>query len=186
MVTASVDAANRVTSVSGVKPGEAAKTYAASFTYAPHGAVASMQLGNNLWEHATFNSRLQPEQIGLGTSAADASKLRLNYNYGTTTTNNNGNVASQTITVPGLAPLTQSYTYDALNRLEVAQEQGGASWRQRFIYDRYGNRNFDVAQTTIPLPLVNPTINPATNRLQGYGFDAVGNVTGEPTGSTFA
>ncbi len=149
MVTTSVDAANRVSSVSGVKPGEATKTYAASFTYAPHGAVASMQLGNNLWEHTTFNSRLQPEQIGLGTSAADASTLRLNYAYGTT--DNNGNVMAQTITAPGLAPLTQSYTYDALNRVQSATENGGASWQQRFIYDRYGNRNFDVAQTSIPL-----------------------------------
>jgi len=143
-----------------------------------------MQLGNNLWETASFNARLQPIQVGVGLSNTDTSKLRLNYNYGTT--DNNGNVMAQTITAPGLAPLTQSYTYDALNRLEMAHEQGGASWRQGFVYDRYGNRNFDVAQTTIPLPLVNPTINPATNRLQGYGFDAAGNVTGEPTGSTFA
>jgi len=187
-VTTSVDAANRVTSVSGVKPGEATKTYAASFTYTPHGAVASMQLGNNLWEHATFNSRLQPVQIGLGTSAADASTLRLNYNYGTTT-NNNGNVVAQTITIPGGPTLTQSYAYDSLNRVQSATENGSASWQQRFIYDRYGNRNFDVAQTTIPLPLVNPTINPATNRIsagQGYTYDAAGNVTGEPSGSTYA
>ncbi|MDQ3649588.1 MAG: hypothetical protein M3458_04765 [Acidobacteriota bacterium] len=184
VITTNLDGAGRVSSVTGVKSGETNKTYATSFTYAAHGGVASMQLGNNLWEHTNFNLRLQPTQIGLGTSSADSSTLQLDYAYGVAT--NNGNVASQTITIPGGPTLTQSYTYDALNRLEVAQEQGVVSWKQRFIYDRYGNRNFDPLETTIPLPLVNPAINPANNRLQGYGYDAAGNVTGEPSGSTYA
>ncbi len=41
----------------------------------------------------------------------------------------------------------------------------------------------------IPLPLVNPALDPATNRIsngQGYTYDAAGNVTGEPSGSTYA
>ncbi len=186
MVTTNIDRANCVSSVTGVKPGEATKTYAASFTYAAHGAVASMQLGNNLWEHTTFNSRLQPVQIGLGTSAADASTLRLNYAYGTT--DNNGNVASQTITVPGGPTLTQSYAYDSLNRVQSATENNGVpSWTQVYSYDRFGNRSF-AAGTNIPATRPNLAFDAATNRIsggQGYTYDAAGNVTGEPSGSTY-
>jgi YD repeat-containing protein len=55
---------------------------------------------------------------------------------------NNGNVASQTITLgPVAGPAfvaTQNYGYDPLNRLETAVE--GSNWRQKFGYDRWGNR----------------------------------------------
>ncbi|MCV4821017.1 hypothetical protein OFM15_33575, partial [Escherichia coli] len=57
-----------------------------------------MQFRNGRWETTQFNSRLQPVQIGLGTSVASQNLLKLNYDYGTT--QNNGNVLSQTITVP--------------------------------------------------------------------------------------
>ena len=133
-------------------------TYANSFTYNPAGAVTSMQLGNGHWESTVFNSRLQPTQIALGTVPNGADKLKLNYDYGSTA--NNGNVQSQTITVPTIGSNTgfvavQTYTYDELNRLEDATENvtptGGSasqSWKQTFSYDRYGNRNFDEANTT--------------------------------------
>src|SRR5690606_40398658 len=58
---------------------------------------------------------------------------------------------SQTITVPGVThPLIQTYSYDALNRLESATETQNLSqtWAQKFTFDRYGNRNFDVPNTT--------------------------------------
>jgi hypothetical protein len=49
----------------------------------------------------------------------------------------------------------QDYTYDSLNRLKSAVENitptGGSqsmSWQQTFEFDRYGNRNFDEANTT--------------------------------------
>ncbi|MCV4783262.1 hypothetical protein OFM36_27865, partial [Escherichia coli] len=114
--------------------------YAKHFTYAASGAVTSMRLGNGLWESTQFNSRLQPVQIGLGTSATDQGLLKLNYDYGTT--QNNGNVLSQTITVPTVGAnngftAVQSYSYDSLNRLKSAVENvtphGGSavqSWKQ--------------------------------------------------------
>lgn len=82
--------------------------YAQHFTYTAAGAVTSMQLGNGRWESAVFNSRLQPEQIALGTIQNGTDKLKLNYEYGTLNTGNgqviagtnNGNVGKQTITVP--------------------------------------------------------------------------------------
>ena len=58
--------------MTGQKTGEANKTYASSFSYTAHGAVSQVQLGNQLWEHTSFNSRLQPREIGLGTTTTDA------------------------------------------------------------------------------------------------------------------
>src|SRR5690606_6867702 len=99
-------------------------TRAGSFTYNPAGAVTSMQLGNGRWESTIFNNRLQPTQIALGSTQNGTDLLKLNYSYysGTAATNN-GNVMSQTITVPGVThPFIQTYSYDALNRLESAVE----------------------------------------------------------------
>lgn len=199
--------------------------YAKSFTYTAAGAVSSMQLGNGKWESTQFNSRLQPTQIALGTTQGGADKLNLVFNYGTT--QNNGNVQSQTITVPTLGAAngftaTQNYTYDELNRLKQASESimplnqsAYNTWKQTFIYDRYGNRSFDEAgtsgsyQTTTlsrgcstssynpngicDKKKVNPTFA-ASNRIaqdqdgdtvNDYLFDAAGNTTGDAQSRKF-
>jgi hypothetical protein len=97
-----------------------------------------------------------------------------------------------------------------LNRLKSAVENvtphGGTqvqSWRQTFNFDRYGNRRFDeLNTTTLPkncgtppnqtvcpadVPIVNPTISTANNRLTstGWQYDAAGNTTADPEGRTF-
>ena len=57
-----------------------ASHYASSFSYAAHGGVTDVKLGNNLWEHTTFEpNRLQPMEIDLGTSQGGFDKLKLNY-----------------------------------------------------------------------------------------------------------
>lgn len=71
------------------------RTVAGNFTYNAAGAVTSMKLGNGRWESTTFNNRLQPTQIALGTTQNATDLLKLNYSYGTTA--NNGNVLSQTV-----------------------------------------------------------------------------------------
>ena len=187
------------------------RPYASNFVYTAAGAVSSMKLGNGKFENTAFNSRLQPTQIGLGSSATDQGLLKLNYNYGTT--NNNGNVLSQTITVPTVGAIhgfvaTQNYSYDSLNRLKQATENitpnGGSqslSWQQTYTFDRYGNRNFDEATTTTlpkdctesgnPVvceairPIVNPSANAGDNRLNGYTFDPAGNTTVDAEGRQF-
>ncbi|MBF2021956.1 MAG: RHS repeat-associated core domain-containing protein, partial [Hydrococcus sp. C42_A2020_068] len=167
-------------------------------------AVTSMRLGNGLWESTQFNARLQPVQIGLGTSVASQNLLKLNYDYGTN--DNNGNVLSQTITVPAVGQIpgftaVQNYSYDSLNRLKSAVENvtphGGTavqSWRQTFTFDRYGNRRFDTTNgntTTLaancPVAVCNPESNPQNNRLSstGWQYDAAGNTTADPEGRTF-
>ena len=177
------------------KANDTFRNYANSFNYTAAGAVSSMRLGNGKWETTQFNSRLQPIQIGLGSSATNQNLLKLNYDYGTT--DNNGNVKSQQITVPtvGANPgftAIQTYTYDSLNRLKDAKEMIGTTqtWKQTFTFDRYGNRRFDEANTTTLAPgcqtaVCNPTIDPATNRLIGYTFDNAGNTKVDATGRTF-
>jgi RHS repeat-associated protein len=140
---------------------------------------------------------LQPIQIGLGSSATSQNLLKLNFDYGVA--DNNGNVKSQQIVVPTIGANTgftaiQIYTYDSLNRLKSAVENINGnqtpSWKQTFTFDRYGNRRFDTANTTtLPTNCVtavcNPTIDPATNKLVGYGFDSSGNTKVDANGQTF-
>ncbi len=189
-------------------------------SYNAAGAVTSMQLGNGRWESTQFNSRLQPTQIALGATNGATNLLKLDYAYGTT--NNNGNILSQTITVPTAGLNTgfvavQSYTYDSLNRINDVTENvtptGGSSsqsWKQTFTYDRYGNRNFDEANTTTLIKncgtspnltvcaadrkVLNPEILASNNRIKGdqdgdgindYTFDASGNTTHDAQVRTF-
>jgi RHS repeat-associated protein len=196
VITHTYDPAGRLASVAGQKANQSATLYVSQVSYTAHGAVASQKLGNSTagqerWEHTLFNSRLQPVEIGLGSTVTSAELLKLSYQYGEIVngtleqTRNNGNVQSQTITVPGLAqPLVQTYEYDALNRLSVAREtnSGVQSWQQVYGYDRFGNRSFGSG-TTMPAVLdyqTNPAINPNNNRYSDtahYSYDAAGNVT---------
>ena len=57
------DGAGRISTLTGTK-GTQTKTYASQYGYASHGAVSKVKLGNGLWEHTSFNSRLQPTEIG--------------------------------------------------------------------------------------------------------------------------
>jgi RHS repeat-associated protein len=173
--------------------------YAEHFSYTAAGAVSSMQLGNGKWESTQFNPRLQPTQIALGTVQNGTDNLKLNYTYNSSGQNdNNGNVLSQTITVPTVGQTqgftaTQNYTYDSLNRLKSATEMiGTQTWKQTFLYDRYGNRNFDTANTTTlgtcPANQCNPTVDTTNNRFttgQGYTYDFSGNVKTDAEGRTF-
>ncbi len=181
--------------VQSKKANDTFRNYANSFNYTAAGAVSAMRLGNGRWENTQFNSRLQPIQIGLGSSATNQSLLKLNYDYGST--DNNGNVKSQTITVPMNGANTgftaiQTYTYDSLNRLKDAKEMIGTAqtWKQTFTFDRYGNRRFDEANTTT-LPancataVCNPQIDPTTNKLVGYQFDSSGNTKIDASGQSF-
>lgn len=195
-VDTSYDTAGRMSLIKAVKERvsgqvvDVNKTYASSFSYGPHGAVTGMTLGNGRVEHTSFNSRLQPTLIGLGTSVTDSSILKLEYGFGTMT--NNGNVMGQKTTVPGLGQaLVQTYGYDSLNRLEEARENlgsdtGALQWKQRFTYDRFGNRNFH-SDTTLNVMGPNPVMNQTNNRIaanQGYSYDGGGNLTQMPTGGT--
>jgi RHS repeat-associated protein len=159
------------------------ETRASNFVYSAAGAATSLKLGNNKYENTVFNSRLQPTQIGLGTTSSNANILQLDYTYGST--DNNGNIQTQTITVPGVTyPLIQNYTYDSLNRLASATETSNSvqTWTQVYGFDRYGNRNITSGTGATSL-----TFSSTTNKIttSGYTFDANGNTTADPSGKAF-
>jgi len=183
--------------------------YAKNFTYNPSGAVTSMQLGNGQWQSNQFNSRMQMTAAYLGTTPNSSNLLKLDFGYGSS--QNSGNLLSQTITVPTVGTeqgftAVQNYSYDSLNRLKSATEtiNSTESWKQTFVFDRYGNRNFDeVETTTLPKScmdgsnpvmcaadrkIYNPSVNQNNNRLnasEDYSYDSSGNTTNDPQGRVF-
>lgn len=194
IVTNTVDDAGRLSSVTSQETNQPVKNYLSNIAYTSAGAIDHLRLGNGRWESFQYNDRLQVTQIGLGASIGDKSLLKIDYSYGTT--DNNGSLKQQTITVPGMAyPLIQTYTYDKLNRVKSAQETSNSTqtWKQTFNYDRFGNRTFDVNNTTTPdsqqnQNIFNPSISETNNRfntVQGYAYDATGNVTQDPQDQTF-
>ncbi len=190
--------------VQSKRSSETYRNFANGFIYSAAGAVTAMRLGNGKWENTVFNSRMQPTQIGLGNGVNSQNLLKLDYEYGATASVNNGNVTKQTNTLPGVAnPFVQTYSYDELNRLTNAEEIKNSvqQWEQTFTYDRFGNRNYDQANTTTlvkncgsspnfevcsaDVPIVNPSVNTANNKLTGTTYDAAGNVIEDAEGREF-
>jgi len=70
---------------------------------------------------------------------------------------------------------TQSFGYDALNRLTTSSESGSA-WSQTNAYDRYGNRQIDYGGGSYNL-----AFSATTNRIttSGHAYDAAGNLTND-------
>ena len=173
--------------------------------YEPHGGMRDLLLGNGLWEQRRYNERLQPTQIGLGTTKTagaltptgtppSAGLLLLDYSYGTAS--NNGNVLSQRIRVGTSLNQNQTYTYDALNRLSTAAESGsGTAWSQTYAYDRYGNRRVTAGASHGANQALTPQspadISTGTNRLAGtkgvntVAYDAAGNLKADWAANTF-
>lgn len=111
------------------------QTLASGLIYRPTGSLAQQTLGNGLVHTIAYNSRVQPTEIKLGTSAGASDRLRLEYDYGvwtpsTTTTatalpsqdQNNGNVGRIKITPGSGTAIEQYFSYDQLNRLALARE----------------------------------------------------------------
>ena len=184
IVSYGVDDAGRVTSVAAGTRTYATMTGAVDDAYLPDGRLHQMQLGNNLWETRDYRTPGTTTQFKLGTSNGTAAspgtseRVALGYNYSGTA--NNGNLAGHTIT-RGSATWTQSFTYDAANRLSAASEVSGFS--RMFGYDRYGNRwvktNTGMTYTDSHEPLAQTVFAAATNRMtpSTVAYDAAGNQT---------
>lgn len=172
------------------------RNYADRFVYNASEIASSLRFGNGKFLTIQFNNRLQPIQIGLGSSVGNTGLLKLNYDYGAT--NNNGNILSQQITInqnnQNPLVLNQSYVYDSLNRLKSATETSGGTqtWKQTYTFDRYGNRNFDPINTTTLGSCLqaqcNPTVDITNNRFttgQNYVYDLSGNLIQDAEGRSF-
>lgn len=162
------DSAGRLAALSSGATSYAAAASVSSIAYASHNGLKTETYGNDLIHAITYNNRLQPNEIKLGTSAAPASMMGLVYSYGTTT--NNGNVQIISYSGGGLS-YTQTFGYDALNRLTSSQENSGSSWSETNGYDRYGNRWIDLGGGSQSL-----YFNTSNNRITGRSYDTAGNL----------
>jgi len=125
------DSAGRMASLSSSATSYAPTASVSGVDYASHNGLKAETYGNGLIHAINYNNRLQPSEIKLGTSGTPTSVVGLTYNYGTNT--NNGNVQSIAYSGGGLS-YTQSFGYDALNRLTTSQEaNGGTSWSQTMV-----------------------------------------------------
>jgi RHS repeat-associated protein len=104
--------------------------------------------------------------------------MNLTYNYGSV---NNGQI--QGITDNINPSQSTSYFYDELGRLKTAQTTDLVSpgtWKLSFKYDRYGNRLSQIPQGgTASMPLNEVAVDPTTNRISGFQYDAAGNATND-------
>ncbi len=158
------DAQGRIVSVTG--PGA---TFASDVQYDASGAIGALTLGNATTEAVTFDTRQRPLHLTSG-------PLDLTYAYDPV-----GNVLSVT---DGRPAFTSSFEYDALDRLGWVIGYGARG----YAYDALGNRTIkyvgsgNVTYYTDPdtQRLMSITGAPETATLS---YDAVGNLTGDATGS---
>ncbi len=183
------DAAGRLCSVSGTTTspppappyacsGAGSKIYASSMQYAPQGALKSMSRGDTLSESWSYNSRLQPSSIGVGSAFG----LNLYYCAGkaASCSNNNGNLVTATPATPGV---DQVAGYDKANRLSSFVEGSNS---QNYQYDPPGNGwgNRWVSQSSGLFPLsgympINSSGYNAQNQIAAASYtDGRGNMTG--------
>jgi RHS repeat-associated protein len=156
-------------------------TCANPISYASHGAMQQVNLGNNLVEQTCFNTRLQPLTIRLGSAATtgcptnSGDTLDLTFTY---PASNNGNMLSQSIAGNGIPSLTQNYTYDSLNRIGTFTEASGSQPpNQTYNYDVWGNR-WVTGSSWIPYSGQTPTSNTfSNNQWNGAVHDPSGNQT---------
>ncbi len=187
---------------SGADPESPSETIAG---YNPFGGMQRLLLqGGAMVQSARYNERGQMTRIGLHKTPATGTAsrlLRLGLDYSPIGGNNenNGNIRTMTVAAGQAAgntnPLfsaTQTYEYDAVNRLKSAAE--GTAWKQTFGYDRFGNRWIEAGPSTCTAGANTCGIDSrgaatgrasyvgSTNRLSGVPHDCAGNAS--PAGLT--
>jgi RHS repeat-associated protein len=175
-------------------------------TYTPFGALQSETYGNDLIHSIGYNNRLQPTEIRLGRSDNLESVFTIYNIFGTAQNpnvpdpeitllgQNNGNIARIKYSIGGTIQYTQTFLYDALNRLQYAVEHNhgnrtdaARAWYQTCEYDRFGNRGIDTANTSDNVDDENTALrladfSGANNRIirAGHAYDSAGNLIAAP------
>src|SRR5258707_5843730 len=169
-------------------------------TYGPDGALTGFISGKTtsfagITNSFTYNQRLQP--INMSAVSPSATVFSLNYDFhvgNCTSGSDNGNVWG--ITNNKDATRSQTFTYDALNRLASAQNAGtdctqstvnGKTkfWGNNYSYDAWGNL---LGKSVTKCSAENLTLAASTNnQLLGYSYDAAGNMTHDnSTGNNYS
>jgi RHS repeat-associated protein len=189
------DSGNRALGTTGMVPG-VPTTYASGLTYWPNGALQQITTGATAVaavQQFCQNNLLQITGVRVGSTPLTSFTTNSGCTAPTPPTGdimflgmafgsagaNNGNVSSEQIVTSSGVNATQSFTYDAYNRLQSATENGGApTWTQGYGYDAWGNRavsgyilNADLTPTSLSQYNAKNQWVPGG----GYTYDNVGN-----------
>ena len=165
------------------------------------GEVASLLNSSMLLTSAYFNNRLQPCRISVNSSGTPLSSctasgvgniLDISYNFNPGA--DNGNVMSITNNIDNLR--SQTFIYDTLNRLYIAQTNATYAtsstkcWGEQYSYDPWANLLGTASPSsytgcTQESPGPGGSVN-ANNQLSADTYDAAGNLTAMPNGSSYS
>jgi RHS repeat-associated protein len=200
------DEAGRLTMMkTGSYPFNAFTTLVNDISYTSSGALQSEKYGNGLIHSMDYNNRLQLTETRLGRQENLESVFRISYIFGTahnandqdseiTPANNNGNIARIKYFISGTLQYSQTFQYDAVNRLLHAVEHnngvyddGARAWYQTFDYGQFGNRGINPEYTSDNVDATNTALkladfSEANNRITraGHVYDPDGNLIAEP------
>lgn len=142
--------------------------------FLPAGAMGRIDTPNFKYTNS-FNNRLQPTEITAQMTVGSSDILfdkTYGYNPPGLSQVNNGSI--YTVTNVKDSSRTQTFTYDALNRLATAQD--ATHWSNAYTYDAWGNLT-KKHYGPIPAGEYMDTSALTNNQLVGYGYDAGGNMT---------
>jgi RHS repeat-associated protein len=165
-LTWTYDSSARPTGVTGIFGGSSTNYASVPTTgFWPFGAVKTLNLAGatNFTQSSGYDTRLRPTSLNV--SAPSATET-LGYTWTV-----NGNLQQQTISNSiNAGALTQSFTYDSVNRLTSMTESGGSNEpNQYFGYDNTGNRSLlSPPSNFIPYAGVTPQVaQPTSNWVLG-------------------
>jgi len=189
------DQAGRLSSFTGNLGDGQLRTYSTITQYHQAGMIERETFGTQtpLYQKKRYNNRLQLGDLRLstGSDALSYDRGALLFLHGPNAVanndpfandpTNNGNLVKQAHYVPiaggGEAiPQTDNYTYDALNRISGVVESN--VFTQTYGYDRWGNRQ--ITSATGGANNYNLTYDQGSNRINGLGYDAAGNIISDP------
>jgi YD repeat-containing protein len=168
-----------------------AGNYASGGAYAPQGGITGLTLGNGMVETVGWDAKLRWQSVGAAQGGTQKAAITNTYAA-------NGNAKTQQVAF-GAVNYTQTFDYDAVNRVGAASEANGSTttWSQVYGYDRWGNQA--VTSTSFAENLAAATsvgqYDATTNRLAqtsdgvalpAGAYDAAGNLTNHPRMGQFA
>jgi len=170
--------------------------FALSATYAPPGEMMGATLGSasgftGFTIANAYNDRLQPILLSATNSSTSATVFSecFDFHLGVAITTpsqcalsasslgDNGNVYG--IANNRNSSRTQTFTYDALNRIASGQSSGtgGTNWGETYTIDAWGNLTNENGITGKPYQEGLNMSALMNNQLSGFGYDAAGNMT---------